>query len=95
MFRHLIYIYKVSKRPRRIGFVYSTDKPIRRKDLPEKIFELSERFELAIHRFATDEISIDSIVAKDAFFDNIEFYTDVELFSIALKEVVSTKRSRL
>lgn len=90
--RHFIYIYKVPKRPRRIGFVYSSKEPIKRKDLPEKIFELSEKFELAIHRFTTDELSIDSIATKEAFFDNIEFYTDVELFSTTLKEAVLTKK---
>lgn len=91
MVRHLIYIYKVPESTRRIGFVYSSNEPIYHRDLPEKLLELSERFELSIHRITTDESSIGSIVTKDAFFDDIEFYTDLELFSTTLKEAVSAE----
>ncbi|QTJ33066.1 hypothetical protein B8A39_09415 [Dolosigranulum pigrum] len=91
MVRHLIYIYKVPESTRRIGFVYSSNEPIYHRDLPEKLIELLERFELSIHRITTDEISIDSIVTKDAFFDDIEFYTDLDLFSITLKKAVASE----
>lgn len=91
MIRHLIYIYKIPMSTRRIGFVYSSDGPIHSKDLPDKLPELLDTFEVAIHRITTDECSIDSIVKKDAFFDNIEFYTDLDGFITTLKEVAVSK----
>lgn len=91
MVRHLIYIYKVPESTRRIGFVYSSNEPIYHRDLPEKLLQLTERFELSIHRITTDESSIDSIVTKDSFFDDIEFYADLELFTTILEEAVSAE----
>lgn len=95
MIRHLIYIYKTPMSPRRIGFVYSSNGPIYSKDLPDKLPLLLDKFEVAIHRITTDDHSIDSIVKKDAFFDNIEFHTDLDGFMTTLKEVASSKEKRM
>lgn len=92
MIRHLIYIYKIPMSPRRIGFVYYSDGPICSKDLPDKLPLLLNEFEVAIHRITTDEHSIDSIIAKDAFFDNIEFHRDLDGFITTLKEVAASKK---
>lgn len=95
MIRHLIYIYMIPVSKRRIGFVYSSDDPIHSKDLPDKLTLLLDNFEVAIHRITTNERSIDSIVEKDAFFDNIDFYTDLDGFITILKEVAASKEKRM
>ena len=88
MVRHLIYIYKVPKSSKRIGYVFSSNTPIYHKDLPETLLDIIGRYELSIHRITTDEHSIESIIDKDPFFDKIEFYLDIESFSNELEELV-------
>ena len=89
MVRHLIYIYKVPESTRRIGFFYSSDQPIYHEDLPTSLIDLTEKFELTIHHFTTDDFSIESIVQKDSFFDGIEFFTNLDAFSNNLVETVN------
>lgn len=95
MIRHLIYIYKIPMSTRRIGFVYSSVRPIHSKDLPDKLTYLLDNFEVAIHRITTHERSFDSIFKKDAFFDNIEFHTDLDGFITTLKEVATPEKKRM
>ena len=91
MVRHLIYIYKVPDSPKRVGYVYSSTEPIRSKNIPKILMRLCLGYPLAIHRITTEEMSTDSIVAKDAFFDHIEFCKTPEDFKARLEALVASR----
>ncbi|AMB99903.1 hypothetical protein AWM75_07940 [Aerococcus urinaehominis] len=89
MARHMIFIYKVPTSSQRLVFVYSSNQLIYPDDLPEKLDDIIEKYELAIHYLTTDDLTIASIKDKDPFFEGIEFYTDLGLFIDKLDGLIS------
>lgn len=76
MIKHYIYVYTADKTNERIALVIND-----RKLFKKEVDELRKEYKLSTHILYTDDDTVESIVLFDPFFDNIDFYKDVDKFS--------------
>ncbi|MDK6805118.1 type II toxin-antitoxin system antitoxin SocA domain-containing protein [Aerococcus sp. UMB7834] len=84
--KHLIFLYQKLASKERLAFKLSSEETLFPEDLPETIFELNAKYQLASHRIYSKDATSQSIEDQDSFFKGVHWFESVEAFKRAIEE---------